>query len=249
MRSRVTSRKFTVFLFASIVNLRLWSLNVWQMYFLIFSISLGVLLSAARPSSLYRTNYQITTNPPRSNITKQEIQSLHQLKTDDSLVKPADKGGAIVIWPKDSYLKEAYRQLNDSNHYQKIQKDPTPDILEDTKKLAYNLQKSKIIDNMSHKFLTTDTTARTPHLYLLPKIHKQNVPGRPIISGCGGPTAKLSQFADRFLKPLLNHIPAYIQDTAHFLRRIFSLNQNLPENIILITIDVKPLMPLHQHTE
>ena len=54
MRSRVTSRKFTVFLFASIVNLRLCSLNVWQMYFLIFSISLGVLLSAARPSSLYR---------------------------------------------------------------------------------------------------------------------------------------------------------------------------------------------------
>ena len=94
---------------------------------------------------------------------------------------------------------------------------------------------------MTHKFLTTDTTARTPHLYLLPKIHKQNVPGRPIISGCGGPTAKLSQFADHFLKPLLNHIPAYIQDTAHLLRRIFSLNQNLPENIILITIDVKSL--------
>ena len=196
-----------------------------------------------------KTNYQITTNPPRSNITKQEIQSLHQLKTDnDLLVKPAtDKGGAIVIWPKNSYLKEAYRQLNDSNHYKKIQKDPTPDILEDTKKLAYNLHKSEIIDNMTHKFLTTDTTARTPHLYLLPKIHKQNVPGRPIISGCGGPTAKLSQFADHFLKPLLNHIPAYIQDTAHFLCRIFSLNQNLPENIILITIDVKK--PLHQHTE
>ena len=72
-----------------------------------------------------KTNYQITTNPPRSNITKQKIQSLHQLK-------PADKGGAIVIWPKDSYLKEAYRQLNDSNHYQK---NPTPDILEDIEKL------------------------------------------------------------------------------------------------------------------
>ena len=53
MRSTVTSRKFTVFLFAFIVNLRLWSLNVWQMYFLIFSISLGVLFYA-RPSSQYR---------------------------------------------------------------------------------------------------------------------------------------------------------------------------------------------------
>ena len=175
-------------------------------------------------------------------ITKQEIQSLHQLKTDnDLIVKPADKGGAIVSWPKDSYLKEAYRQLNDSNHYRKIPHDPTPEILTETKKLAYNLYKSKIIDNTTYKFLTTDTRARTPHLYLLPKIHKQDIPGRPIISGCGGPTARLSQFADHLLKPLLNHIPAYIQDTTHFLRRIFTLNHDLPENIILITIDVKSL--------
>ena len=45
-----------------------------------------------------KTDYQITTEPPRTNMTKQEIQSLHQLKTDnDLLVKPADEGGAIVI--------------------------------------------------------------------------------------------------------------------------------------------------------
>ena len=36
------------------VIFRLWSLNVLQMCFLMFSISLGVLLNAARPSSLYR---------------------------------------------------------------------------------------------------------------------------------------------------------------------------------------------------
>ena len=189
-----------------------------------------------------KADYHTTMKCPPTNITKHEIQSLHQLKTDnDLIVKPADKGGAIVIWPKDSYLKEAYRQLNDSNHYRKIPHDPTPEILTETKKLAYNLYKSKIIDNTTYKFLTTDTRARTPHLYLLPKIHKQDIPGRPIISGCGGPTAKLSQFADHLLKPLLNHIPAYIQDTTHFLRRIFTLNHDLPENIILITIDVKSL--------
>ena len=41
------------FLFASIVSLRLWSLKVVQICFLMFSISLGVLFSAAKPSSLY----------------------------------------------------------------------------------------------------------------------------------------------------------------------------------------------------
>ena len=40
-----------------------------------------------------------------------ELQAIHNLKTDnDLIVKPADKGGAIVIWPKDAYLAEAYRQ-------------------------------------------------------------------------------------------------------------------------------------------
>ena len=108
----------------------------------------------------------MTMKRPPTNIAKHEIQSLHQLKTDnDLIVKPADKGGAIVIWPKDSYLKEAYRQLNDSNHYRRIPHDPTPEILTETKKLAYNLYKSKIIENTTYKFLTTDTRARTPHLY------------------------------------------------------------------------------------
>jgi hypothetical protein len=55
-------------------------------------------------------------------------------------------------------------------------------------------------------------------------IHKQNTPGRPTIAGCGGPTVKLSQYADHLLKPLLKHIPSYAQDTTDFLRRIFSIN-------------------------
>ena len=80
-----------------------------------------------------------------------------------------------------------------------------------------------------------------PHLYLLPKIHKAEIPGRPIISGCGEPTVKLSQYADHLLKPLLKNIPSYVQDTTDFLCRIFDVNQNLPHDIILITIDVKSL--------
>ena len=42
-------------------------------------------------------------------------------------------------------------------------------------------------------------------LYLLPKIHKrlQNVPERPVISNCGTPTEKASEFLDFHLKPLM----------------------------------------------
>ena len=189
-----------------------------------------------------KTEYEKHKEHAKPNISKDELQAVHNLKTDnDLIVKPADKGGAIVIWPRDAYLAEAYRQLNDSNHYLKLTYDPTLETLAETKRLANKLHTSDIIDNTTHKFLTIDNQARTPQLYLLPKIHKQDNPGRPIISGCGGPTVKLSQYADHLLKPLLKHIPSYIQDTTDFLRRIFSLNQDLPDNIILITFDVKSL--------
>ena len=178
----------------------------------------------------------------RKNLSKHELQSINELKTDsDLIVKPADKGGAIVIWSKDAYLAEAYRQLNNNNQHKKLTYDPTDEILTQTKTLAFNLHKSRIIDNLTHKFLRSDTQARTPQLYLLPKIHKPDIPGRPTISGCGGPTVKLSQYADHLLKPQLKHIPSYVQDTTDFSRRIFTLNKNLTNDFILITIDVKSL--------
>ena len=49
------------------------------------------------------------------------------------------------------------------------------------------------------------------------------------------------EYAKHLLKPLLERIPSYVQDTTDFLRRIFSLNHDLPDNIILITLDVKSL--------
>ena len=40
-------------------------------------------------------------------------------------VKPADKGGAIVVWRKDLYLAEAERQLSDESTYRRLDHDIT----------------------------------------------------------------------------------------------------------------------------
>ena len=42
-------------------------------------------------------------------------------------------------------------------------------------------------------------------MYLLPKIHKRlvNVSGRPVISNCGTPTEKDSEFLDHHLQPIM----------------------------------------------
>ena len=99
----------------------------------------------------------------------------------------------------------------------------------------------KQIDYTTYKYLLPSKPSRTPTLYLLPKIHKPNTPGRPIISGCGGLTEKLSQFADHLPKPLLDKIPSYVKDTTDFLQRLFGQNNILPNDYILATIDVRSL--------
>ena len=54
------------------------------------------------------------------------------------------------------------------------------------------LQKGHVSQNTCN-YLTTDID-RTQQFYLLPKIHKdlKNPPGRPIVSGSGGPREKIS---------------------------------------------------------
>ena len=58
-------------------------------------------------------------------------------------------------------------------------------------------------------------------MYLLPKIHKRlfDVPGRPVISNCGTPTEKVSEFLDHHLQPVMKEGRSYVKDTQDFLEK------------------------------
>ena len=85
-------------------------------------------------------------------------------------------------------------------------------------------------------------------LYLLPKTHKRlfNVPGRLVISNCGTPTEKVSEFLDHHLKPFVQKGLSFIRDSQHFLEKIKSIGSVL-ENAILVTADVAGLYPNIPH--
>ena len=178
---------------------------------------------------LYDIKTKHTNTKTIPNLSHAEIESINRLKDDDDIIiKQADKGGAIVIWPREDYLTEAYQQLNNVNHYKRINYNPTTQLRNTIRTLVNKMYANQLIDYTTYKFLMPNNNPRMPTLYLLPKIHKPCIPGRPIISGCGGPTVSLSQYADHILKPLLTSIPSYIQDTTAFLKHIFSLNDKLP---------------------
>ena len=119
--------------------------------------------------------------PTRDNLTKSEREALNNLKNrTDIVIKPADKGGALVIMNSKDYLKEGLRQLNDTNYYQKLNKDPT----EDHEKLINNTIDDLVSENAINEetaSLLRPNKSRTPKFYMLPKLHKEGMPGRSMV--------------------------------------------------------------------
>ena len=84
-------------------------------------------------STIYRDIF-CTKKTPKTfqNITELEQQALRDLlKTTNIIIKPADKGGKIVIWDRTDYLSEANRQLGDSKYYQVVEYNPLPKLIMD----------------------------------------------------------------------------------------------------------------------
>ena len=162
-------------------------------------------LLSTRPSGflvLHRLKYRRLR---KKNLTKEEYQSIKYLRNHpEIIIKPADKGSAIVIQDKYNYVAEGERQLHNKKFYEETGTDLTGEVIHRVNLYVNNmLQRGQISQNTS-KYLTTDID-RTQQFYLLPKIHNdiQNPPGRPIVSGSGGPTEKISQFVDHFMGPLV----------------------------------------------
>ncbi|XP_071138766.1 uncharacterized protein [Mytilus edulis] len=84
--------------------------------------------------------------------------------------------------------------------------------------------------------------------YLLPKIHKANNPGRPIVSANGHPTEKISEFVDFHLRQYVEDLPSHIKDTTDYLRKMQALNQ-LPSDTTLVSMDVTSLYTNIPHAD
>ena len=115
----------------------------------------------------------------------------------------------MVVWCRDDYSKEANKQLEDKTVYKDINFKETilSDLVYKSNRIFESLYKSKFITVRELKYFSYDFK-KAAHLgksYLLPKIHMRlyNVPGRPMISNCGTPTEKESEFLDFRLKSLM----------------------------------------------
>lgn len=180
--------------------------------------------------------------PNNPNLTREGQISLRNLAADDTIViKQADKGGCLVLWDREDYITEGLRQLSDVNFYRALTSDPTKTHWEQIEGSLAKLRDAGQIGKKVFEAIHTDKY-RCPEFYLLPKIHKNQTPtpGRPIISGNGGPTEKISGFVDFCLKPLVPLITSFAQDTNHVLEYLREID-SLSPSALLVSLDVTSL--------
>ncbi len=184
------------------------------------------------------------------NLTKLEQKALKELASDPSLViKNADKGSGIVVEDTQQYIKDGLDHLSDNTIYEKINSDPTLPLAEAINNYVARTYDKGIIDKTTSDYLSfqPNKMPRTQQLYFLKKIHKTPIAVRPIVSGCGGPTERISEFIDIHLQPLVSTVDSYIKDSGHIIRILEETK--IPTDCTLATIDVKALYLNIPHKE
>ena len=168
---------------------------------------------------------------------------MRSLENDKNvLIKPADQGSSIVVWDRLDYLAKAEKQLSDSNTYKEVKLSEKDQIklVEKSNSMFEGLKRKTVITEKEKNYFKFNFKRATNVGKLLP--------GRPVISNCGTPTEKVSEFLDHCLHPLMKERKSHIKDTADFLDKLKDLGE-VPEGAILVTADVIGLYPSIPHTE
>jgi hypothetical protein len=153
------------------------------------------------------------------NLTPGERTVLQNLRSnEDIIIKPADKGSSVVVMDKSAYIREVECQLSDDRFFYKLDKDPTKQFSDEIQNKLNNMYDNGDIDEKTLKYLIPDSP-KPGRFYLLPKIHKANKPGRPIVSASGHPTEKISGFVDFHLRQHVEAFPSIIKDTTYCLQK------------------------------
>lgn len=75
-----------------------------------------------------------------------------------------------------------------------------------------------------------------PHMYGLPKIHKDRIPLRQIVGAIDSLTYHLTQYLSRALKPIIGQTTSFVKDSFDYIEKI----QRIPlqETKLLVSYDV-----------
>jgi hypothetical protein len=159
-----------------------------------------------------------------------------KLATENAIITQADKGKTIVIINKEEYSQKIYIFLT-TNNFNTLTRDPADRY---QKLITKTMQDCKmIIDKQQIKYLTQKKPS-PPTLKAQLKLHKVDIPIRPIINNRTAPSYKLAKHLTKTINQYLALNNSYIvTNSANLAHDLIKLK--LHGNHRMITFDIKDL--------
>ena len=119
---------------------------------------------------------------PERNLTAQQLRAVGSLKKkrESIVILKADKGNATVVMNREEYHRKCVALLQPPT-YTTLKKDPTQKIERKVLEALKELKNEGVINKPMFERLRP-TSSKAPRFYGLPKIHKPEIPLRPIVS-------------------------------------------------------------------
>ena len=138
---------------------------------------------------------------------------------------------------REKYNTKLLTMLKDVSVYEQLKKDPSAGLERKMNSTLLQLNRcGKIPDFLYNRLRSSG--GQTPRIYGLPKIHKDDVPLRPIVSFYTSPTYELSKHLSYILSPLVGNTSSFVMNSKDFVNFISS--QKL-EHEVLVSFDVVSL--------
>ena len=176
-------------------------------------------------------------------IKKEDIDILKKLGKNNNLkiCKP-DKGNGVVVMNSNDYFRKMSTILSDNTKFRKCKEYEgiysCNQKMED--KINYFLRKIKkngSIDDNEYKNLYVNGSSPSV-LYGLPKVHKVNMPLRPILAAFSTPSYKLAKFVISAFNPFVNN-DFTLKNSYNFVD--FLKGKVFPSTAFLTSFDVTSL--------
>ena len=154
----------------------------------------------------------------------------------------------VVVLNTSQYLNLAYDHLiNDNSTYQLLQTDPTQEIPRQYNDYLLGSKNEGVITYHQYSQLALPNRVETQTMYFLPKLHKDPLKIRPIVSATDGPTENASAFLDRLLQLYMKLAESYITNANDLV--LILQNQKLRRGSYLVSLDIKSLHTNITHEE
>ena len=113
-----------------------------------------------------------------------------------------------------------YIRVRVKGTYKPLETDPTQEIIQQFDSYLDTCLGKGVITTSQHRKLYLKSKVDTQTIYFLPKVHKDPVKLRPIVSCTGGPTSTVSTYQDRLLQPDMKKICPTISTKLYLLENL-----------------------------